>query len=389
MPLLATGRPPRRALLSRGLSGLALAAVVTTACSTTAAGDTEIAELPPSADAAPSWWFDDPCDVALDDDCRPPLPAVVPTPTVELEPGHTDALELTDDDAVVVGTPGQTIGSIEVRAAGVRIVGVAVEVIVVNPEADRTVIESSVIGQLFVNGADGVHVQGNIIRPHDVGPDAVQIKTFDGDTPENLRFEANIVGPQDSDGEAHTDCIQILGGDELVFVRNVVLPCGDKAFQIRSGAGGVVGRVALEANVIYECPEQRVGCEGFHAIVWASTDESVLDLRHNSIRGSVGISSGGSTVDPGDNFLAAGNIAASLPCTSAVVENLTITTEPCDESGVQADTFPAFVDASPSIGDLRLVDPDAVPSGTAPFGPSIDGRAACAAPRFGAATACP
>lgn len=387
MPLLPTGRPPRRALLSRGLGGLVLAAVFTTACSTTA-GDTEIADLPPSAETSPSWWFDDPCDVAQDDDCRPPLPAVVPAPTIELESGHTDAVEVTDDGAVVVGAPGQTIGSIEVRAAGVRIVGVDVEAIVVNPEADRTVIESSVIGQLFVNGADGVHVQGNIIRPHDFGPDAVQIKTFDGDTPENLRFEANIVGPQDSDGEAHTDCIQILGGDELVFARNVVLPCGDKAFQIRSGAGGVVGRVALEANVIYECREQRVGCEGFHAIVWASTDESVLDLRHNSIRGSVGISSGGSTIDPGDNFIAVGNIAASLPCTPAVAENLTITTEPCDGSGVQADTFPAFVDASPSVGDLRLVDAAAVPTASAPFGPSIDGRPACATPRFGAATAC-
>ncbi|MDW3219309.1 MAG: hypothetical protein R8F63_11920 [Acidimicrobiales bacterium] len=387
MSVLRRGLPPRGSLrLTRLLGAAVTAALLIGSCSFSAEGDTQVAALPAASDAAPTWWFDAPCDPATAA-CRPPLPADPPPATVELEAGHTASIDLTDADAIVVGSPGATIGSIEVSAPGVRIVGVDVEVIVVNPNADGASIESSRIGQLFVNGADGVLIRGNLIRPYELGPDGVQIKTFDGDTPENLLFEANVIGPQDSDGEAHTDCVQILGGDQIHFARNVVLPCGDKAFQIRSGAGGVVGHVRLEGNVIYECPEQRVGCEGFHAIVWASTDTSVLELVHNTIRGSVGISSGGSTVDPGDNLIASGNIVASLPCTPATVENLTVSNEPCDAGSVQAD-FPAFVDDAPDVGDLRLLDPTAVPVASEPFGPSIWGDGICAAPRFGAAIAC-
>ncbi|MEZ5245295.1 MAG: hypothetical protein R2707_09380 [Acidimicrobiales bacterium] len=396
MPLFRRGLPARGALLIRVVGLLLVVQLLGAAC----AGDDDegdgAADVPISsldtastvdgtAGDAVSWWFEAPC--GDEPDCRPPRPDDLPASTVELAAGHTDELVLDQPDAILVGGEGTTLGLVEIEAPGVTIVGVEIDTIVILPGGNGAHLEANRIGQLFVNGADDVVVRGNLIRPFDIGPDAIQIKTFDGDQPENLLVEANVIGPQDSDGEIHTDCVQILGGDELRFVRNIVMPCGDKAFQIRSGAGGDIGTVILEGNFILECVEQRAGCEGFHAITWASTETTALVLRHNTIRGSVGISSGGSTIDPGDNFIAVGNIASSLPCTAGTSDNLTVTVEACEGRGVQAE-FPEFLDDRPGVGDLRLVDPESVPVAAAPFGPSIDGRPSCAAPRYGASTDC-
>lgn len=386
MPLLPRGVAPGRSLLIRGLARrfVVIAALLVggaVACSTDA---DDGAAAPQTSESTPAWWFADPCGDAPT--CRPPLPAELPSATTTVE-GDVDALRLDTEGEVVVGAAGSSVGLIEIAAPDVTVVGIEVDTIVIDPVADGASIEASRVGSLFVNGADGVVVRGNLIRPFETGPDAVQIKTFDGDQPENLLFEANVVGPQDSDGERHTDCVQVLGGDRLYFVRNVVLPCGDKALQIRGGAGGEVGLVTLEANAIYECPVQRPGCEGFHAIVWASTETSVLRLRHNTILGSMGISTSGSTVDPGNNFVAVGNIAYTLPCTDSVSDNLTVEGAPCEGRGVQSE-LPEFVDAAPTVGDVRLVDPTAVPAAGFAYGPGLDGSPICSAPRLGAATGC-
>lgn len=335
----------------------------------------------PDDEPAPHWWYAAGCAGASS--CRPPVPASVPDADLVVE-NPTDHLQVVDAGAVLGGGP---IGLLEIDAADVQVVGLEIDTIVLGPEADGAVLEGNRIGQVFVNGADGVVIRRNLLRPTEVGPDVIQVKTFDEDQPEDLLVVENVIGPQDSDGERHTDCVQILGGDRLRFSRNIVFPCGDKAFQIRSGAGGVVGSVALDGNVLYECPVQRPGCEGFHAIVWASTPETSLALHHNTILGSIGVSTSGSTSDPGANFVARGNLALSMPCTDSVDHNLVVDDAPCGVGGIQA-ALPAFLDADPSVGDIRLADPEAVPVAADAYGPSIDGSASCATPRLGAATAC-
>ncbi|MEQ8841234.1 MAG: hypothetical protein RIB98_09650 [Acidimicrobiales bacterium] len=336
--------------------------------------------------ATPMWWFDDLCQAT--DECVPPLPADVPAATFDLDDGHTDFLEVDQEGAVLIGRDGVSIGLLEVAAADVSIIGLDVDTTVVHPTGNGTYFEANRMGQLFVNGADDVIVRGNLIRPYEDGPDAIQIKTFDEDQPVRLLVEANVIGPQPTDGEAHTDCVQILGGDDLRFSRNVILPCGDKAFQIRSGAGGTVGSVLIESTVMFECPGDMDGCDGIHAIVWASTPEIHLELRHNTIRGSVGLSSSGSTIDPGANFEAVGNIASSLPCTDGVRDNLTVTEAACEGRGISAE-FPRFLDDSWMVGDLRPVDGEDLPVSAEPFGPALDGADSCAAPGYGAFTGCP
>lgn len=329
----------------------------------------------------PHWWYTSGCTTAPG--CRPPVPSDPPAVTLTVD-AATDHLEVVDAGAVLGGA---SIGLLEIDAPDVRVIGMEVDTIVLGPEADGALLEGNRIGQVFVNGADGVVIRRNLLRPTEVGPDVIQVKTFDEDQPDDLLVVDNVIGPQDSDGERHTDCVQVLGGDRLRFTRNIVFPCGDKAFQIRSGAGGVVGSVALDGNVLYECPVQRPGCEGFHAIVWASTAATSLELRHNTILGSIGVSTSGSTSDPGTNFVATGNVARSMPCTESVDHNLVVDDAPCGVGGVQA-ALPVFLDADPSVGDVRLADPDAVPVAADAFGPSIDGSDACATPRLGAATAC-
>lgn len=280
------------------------------------------------------------------------------------------------------------VPALRIEAPRARLAGVRFNTVVVTPSGDDTLILANRLGSLFVNGADGVRVIGNRMRPHEPGQDVVQVKAIDGDGVEGLLLEGNVLGPQDSAGGTHTDCVQLLDGDGVMVRRNVVFACGDKAFQLRSGVGGTVRAVTLEGNVIYECGERREGCNGFHAIIWASTELSSLTLRHNTIFGSVVSSTSGSTIDPGANFVAVGNLAGSLICTEGNRENQQVNKEPCNATEIQAD-YPVFVDDSPLVGDARLAAPDAgPPRASTTFGPGIDGTGPCAAPRYGAAIDC-
>ena len=405
---------------------------------TTAAGSSEPAdggdgvsdddETHAAVDAEPvvveagfDWWFDDPC-AGIDEVCMPPLTVDREAPTLHATPeGDGDcspddpctfevALEAATSGDVIdlapgdypptvpsITTPDVTIQgpvdcclmvpSLHIEAEDIRVLGVRFDTVVIMPEGDRTEIVGSRLGSLFVNGADEVQLVGSRLRPSAPGQDVIQVKARDGDSVESLRIEGNVIGPQDTADDRHTDCVQLLDGSDIVIERNIVLPCGDKAFQIRSGAGGDVGDVALRGNVIYECTERRDGCDGFHAIVWASTETTSLELRHNTIIGSFGLSTSGSTTSPGENLVAVGNIVASMPCGGVNADNLVYDDDPC--SGDTFAALPAFIDAADTVGDVRLADPDAGPArASAPFGPGIDGAGVCDAPRVGAALDC-
>ncbi|MEM9519803.1 MAG: hypothetical protein AAGA37_10830 [Actinomycetota bacterium] len=379
-------------------------------------------DLPRDAEATVdlSWWFDSPCPGA-DEVCLPPRVFELSTPTRFVVPngdgacGRDDpcSIEVAMRDAVpgdvielgpgeypanriVLDTPDVTVQgaatcchflpSMDIEASGVRLLSVRIGIVDVGPKGDSALLAQSRFGSLFINGADDVQVLGNRMRPREPGLDVVQVKARDGDGVDALRIEGNIIGPQDSADGRHTDCVQLLDGAGVVIERNIVLPCGDKAFQIRSGAGGIVEDVALRGNAIFECAPRREGCNGFHAIVWASTDLSSLELRHNTILGSLGISSSGSTVDPGDNLTVVGNLMASTPC-GRNVDNVVYDADPCAED--MAGTTPVFVDSRDTIGDVRLASSaDGPPRATESFGPGIDGLTVCAAPRIGAALDC-
>ncbi|RME29137.1 MAG: S-layer homology domain-containing protein [Deltaproteobacteria bacterium] len=280
-----------------------------------------------------------------------------------------------------------------VRVAGIRshtpgltFQGFAVDgVVYFHPGADANVAVGNTIAQAFVTGADGTAWYANVIRPTSAGPDAMQIKGLDGDDPIGVSVVGNRIGPAFRSGSSHTDCIQILGGDDIVIERNVFLPCGDKALQIRSGAGGRVGSVTVTTNFIGECRPRRDACNGYHAAVVAA-EGNTISFVHNTVNGSIALSA--ASVPGGERRVAfVGNIADSLPCTPASDYNLVRSglCGPHDRLGAAS-----FVDPREQVQDLRLRPGSAGLGMHSPFAPAIDidGEYGCGSGDAGADQVC-
>ncbi len=252
-------------------------------------------------------------------------------------------------------------------------------VVYLRPGADGDVVRRVTAHGAYVTGADRTAWFDNRLLQGGPGDDIMQIKGLAGDDPVGLTAEGNVLGPAWRSGSSHTDCVQILGGDDIVFARNVLYECSDKAFQIRSGAGGTVGRVRLERNVFGECRPRRDGCDGYHAVVWAAEGSNSLELIHNSIAGSVAVSSGGSTTSSLDGLVQYGNIAESLPCSPRTDANL-VARDPCGPSDLVGSV--AWLDPDPAVMDLHLAPgPGPAIDRGSPVdpGPDIDGEGICGA----------
>lgn len=243
-----------------------------------------------------------------------------------------------------------------------------------HPGADDNHAVNNIIDQAYVTGADDTHWEGNLIDPKTNGPDAMQVKGLEGDNPIGVTIIDNILGPQLLEGDSHTDCLQILGGDDIYVARNVFLPCADKSIQIRSGAGGTIGSVLIEANFISECAPRTTLCNGFHAIT-VSAEGNDIRFVHNSINGSVGLSSG--SVSGGESDLHFyGNIAADLPCTPNTDWNL-IDGKTCGSNDI--DGRPTWVDPAEQVQNLHLVAGSTGIGVASPHVPAvdIDGEVGC------------
>ncbi len=280
-----------------------------------------------------------------------------------------------------------------VRVAGIRsrtpsltFEGFRVDgVVYFHPGADGDVAIANTIDQAYVTGADATAWYANVIRPSSPGPDAMQIKGLDGDQPLGVTVVGNRIGPAYRSGSSHTDCIQILGGDDILIERNVFLPCADKVLQIRSGAGGTVGRVTISTNFMGECRPRRDACNGYHAAVVAAEGNDITFV-HNTVNGSIALSEasvpGGATRV---RFL--GNIADSLPCTPGSDYNL-VRRGPCgphDRVGA-----PRYVDGSEGVQDLHLLPGSPGTAMRSPYAPrhDIDGETSCGSGDAGADQIC-
>ncbi|MEM9519802.1 MAG: S-layer homology domain-containing protein [Actinomycetota bacterium] len=246
--------------------------------------------------------------------------------------------------------------------------GFSVGVLYFDAGADANQAINNRVEQAFVTSADGTGWFGNTIKPAVDGPDAMQIKARNGDQPVGVTIIGNTFGPQWRAGSSHTDCIQILGGDDILIERNTMLPCADKALQIRSGVTGVIGTVRIVANVIGECAPRRDQCNGFHAAIVAA-EGNRIEFIHNSINGSVALSESGSRPGGSDNVVFYGNIADLLPCTSRSDFNL-VASGPCGPNDV-VDT-PIWRNDDELTQDLHLVRGSPGIEVGSPYAPSID-----------------
>ncbi len=344
-----------------------------------------------------AWWYTCTRRDTAPATCVPDAPAPAGAEVLGADGGDTVLVDRAG--TTLVGDPAVPVGEVRVGAADVTLVGVSAEVVTFGPGADGGRLERSRVGSVFVTGADDVVISTNLLRPSRPGPDVIQVKTADGDPVVGLVVVGNVIGPQDDDGVRHTDCVQILGGDELRFERNLVGPCGDKAFQIRSGAGGRVGRVILAWNVVVECRPRRPGCEGHHAVIWAVDAEARLVLVRNTVAGSIAVSTSGSDRPAAGRLVAVGNIADTLPCVADGDGRANLLLDPRSEPCPGEITGPVdWID--PAGGDLHLarVDPVLRADGLTRTGglgleelldgPDIDGEPVCDPPVVGADAPC-
>lgn len=268
-----------------------------------------------------------------------------------------------------------TVGGIRSHVPSLTFIGFNnTGVMYFHPGADDNHAINNVIDQAYVTGADDTHWQGNLIDPKTNGPDAMQVKGLDGDNPVGVTIVDNVLGPQLLEGASHTDCLQILGGDDIYVARNVFFPCADKAIQIRSGAGGTVGRVLVEANFISECSPRTTLCNGYHAVIVAAEGNDIRFV-HNSINGSVGLS-GGSVNGGDDDLHFYGNIADALPCTRNTDWNL-VDGATCGRNDIRG--RPSWVDAASDVQNLHLAAGSKGIGVASPHVPAvdIDGQKGC------------
>ncbi|MDW3219310.1 MAG: S-layer homology domain-containing protein [Acidimicrobiales bacterium] len=273
------------------------------------------------------------------------------------------------------GSGTVTVGGIRSHVPSLTFTGfIDTGVMYFHPGADDNHAVGNTIDQAYVTGADDTLWQDNLIDPATNGPDAMQVKGLDGDNPVGVTIIGNVLGPQLLEGDSHTDCLQILGGDDIYVARNIFFPCADKSIQIRSGAGGTVGSVLIESNFISECAPRTTLCNGYHAVT-VSAEGNDIRFVHNSINGSVGLSSG--SVSGGEDDLHFyGNIAAEIPCTPHTDWNL-IDGKTCGSNDING--RPNWVDPASTVQDLHLATGSKGIGVGSPHVPSIDidGQAGC------------
>lgn len=259
-------------------------------------------------------------------DCSAPSPCGSITQALDrAEPGATVLLQDGVYGAQVIEAPvrasdwdqnvdvrpqtpgGAVVEGIEIKAPHVTVRGLtSTGDVYIRPAADNSGFVDMVVqgGTAYVTGADNAFLVRNRVMPAD-NQDGVQIKGLKGDNPMGLRIVENVIGPtRRTDGKSHLDCIQILGGSQILLQRNTLFHCASQGLLIASGAGGTVGQgIIVERNNIHGCPPGRSSmCDGFTAVLSGAPG---LVFIHNT-------ATGGSTKIAGRRSVIANNIISRM-----------------------------------------------------------------------------
>lgn len=213
---------------------------------------------------------------------------------------------------------------------------------------------SSGFDQIIVDGG-GAFINGTtrgFLRNSEVVPlpdkDALQIKAYNGAQPTRLVIEGNTFGPTSRGPErGHVDCIQILGGSELIIRDNTLFHCASQGLLVGSGAGGTVGSDnRFEDNLIQLCPERTETCDGHHAVAIYDGQDAVFV--NNTVLD-------GGTVFESPDATVTGNIFSLLKiCDNGTFEyNLAITSR-CELGETNVVDTPEWVNGEQSPPDPRL-----------------------------------
>jgi hypothetical protein len=195
-------------------------------------------------------------------------------------------------------------------------------------------------------GASHSFLRNSTVHPP-VDSDGVQIKAYDGQNPDGVTVEHSVIGPTARGPKrVHVDCIQVLGGSNIVIRYDRLFRCADEGIIVGSGATGVVsGPIRVERTEIQLCPERTPACDGHDAI--DITAPSVVFVHNTVIDGG--------TVFDAPDLIVAGNYFDNLKtCGGSLESNLVYKTN-CSS-----------LPSSNARGQLDFVNADAMPPDLTP-----------------------
>lgn len=205
-------------------------------------------------------------------------------------------------------------------------------------------------GSVFL-GASNSFVENSTITPS-VDADGIQIKAYEGHNPQGIRIEHNVVGPTHrGPARTHVDCIQILGGSDIVIRYNTLFHCADQGIIAGSGATGTIsGTLDIERNAVQLCPQHTSDCDGFDAI---NLRAPKVIFVHNTVV------DGGAVFKVADLTVAANYFDNLKTCGGTIEGNLL--------GATQCHALPS----SNHRGKLQFVAPDAQPPDLTPLKPVL------------------
>lgn len=256
-------------------------------------------------------------------------------------------------EAVIVRpAPGATVevSGMEVFAQHLKVTGLyASGSLFIRPGAHHSGFEDMVTdgGTILVTAADNVVVRGNRVVP-ETDSDGIQIKGLHGVNPHNLLVEGNVVGPaRRGPGRGHVDCIQLLGGEDVIIRGNVTFQCGTQSLIAGAGAGGTLpGPMLVENNVFHLCTVRTLDCDGYNAV---NVNLPNLTFRHNTVVAGGAVFNDVRGLDVQANYFeslktCAGEVQANLYAASACSP---------DASNLKGEA--TFIETHAEPPDLRMV----------------------------------
>ena len=121
-------------------------------------------------------------------------------------------------------------------------------------------------GSVFL-GASGSFLTNSRVQPA-VDADGVQIKAYEGKNPQGVTIDHTVIGPTHrGPRKVHVDCVQILGGSDIVIRHSRLFHCADQGIIAGSGATGTIsGTIQVSYTQIQLCPTRTSDCDGYDAI---------------------------------------------------------------------------------------------------------------------------
>jgi hypothetical protein len=269
-----------------------------------------------------------------------------PKQTINKAKNQETAVVVQAERGGTVRLDGLTIDAAHVTVRGITVSGA----IRVGTDATGSGLDNITTdkGSVFL-AASGSFLTNSRVQPA-VDADGVQIKAYGGKNPDGVTIDHTLIGPTHrGPRKVHVDCVQILGGSNIVIRHSQLFHCADQGIIAGSGATGkITGPIEVSYTQIQLCPQRTSDCDGYNAIEMRAP--SVM-FTHNTVID-------GGAVFRVDNLTVTSSYFDQLKTCSGTIEDNLVDRTNCE-------TLPA----SNRRGQLQFVDAGASPPNLTPRKP--------------------